>query len=193
MTEETEKTVCYRHPQKETKISCNECGRYICPSCMIPAPVGQKCPECVTSYESHTTRITPTEYTLSILTGGIVSLVTCFFWQYLPSGFLMAISAYLIGFLVAKSITAVIGNKLGFKIQVIAGTLVFIGMLYNPLGMAWDFITSGYDPIVMVSYIQRPFSMMLALISNPFGNLGPLWLFISVMIGIWAAVRHFKF
>jgi membrane associated rhomboid family serine protease len=36
---------CYRHPDRETYVSCSECGRPICAECMTPAPVGQRCPE----------------------------------------------------------------------------------------------------------------------------------------------------
>jgi membrane associated rhomboid family serine protease len=36
---------CYRHPDRETYLSCSECGRPICAECMTPAPVGQRCPE----------------------------------------------------------------------------------------------------------------------------------------------------
>ena len=38
---------CYRHPQRETGVSCSNCGRPICHDCMIEAPVGFRCPECV--------------------------------------------------------------------------------------------------------------------------------------------------
>ena len=38
---------CYRHPGEETRIHCSRCNRLICPACMIPAPVGHHCPECV--------------------------------------------------------------------------------------------------------------------------------------------------
>ena len=36
---------CYRHPDRETRVSCSECGRGICPDCMVFAPVGIRCPE----------------------------------------------------------------------------------------------------------------------------------------------------
>ena len=38
--------VCYRHPSRETGVSCSSCGRPICPDCMAPTPVGMRCPEC---------------------------------------------------------------------------------------------------------------------------------------------------
>lgn len=37
---------CYRHPNRETRVSCSSCGRPICPECMTPTPVGMRCPEC---------------------------------------------------------------------------------------------------------------------------------------------------
>jgi membrane associated rhomboid family serine protease len=37
---------CYRHPSRETGVSCSNCGRPICPECMTPTPVGMRCPEC---------------------------------------------------------------------------------------------------------------------------------------------------
>ena len=36
---------CYRHPDRETGLSCSECGRPICYECMTPAPVGIRCPD----------------------------------------------------------------------------------------------------------------------------------------------------
>ena len=36
---------CYRHPDRETGLSCSECGRPICTECMTAAPVGLRCPD----------------------------------------------------------------------------------------------------------------------------------------------------
>ncbi|CAB4946494.1 unannotated protein [freshwater metagenome] len=37
--------VCYRHPDRETGVSCQRCGRFICPECQISNAVGYLCPE----------------------------------------------------------------------------------------------------------------------------------------------------
>jgi membrane associated rhomboid family serine protease len=44
--EQTQTQVCYRHPTRETGVSCSNCGRPICHDCMNFAAVGIKCPEC---------------------------------------------------------------------------------------------------------------------------------------------------
>jgi membrane associated rhomboid family serine protease len=37
---------CYRHPSRETGVSCSNCGNPICPDCMTATPVGMRCPNC---------------------------------------------------------------------------------------------------------------------------------------------------
>ena len=38
---------CFRHPDRETWVSCVRCGRHACPDCLRDASVGQQCVECV--------------------------------------------------------------------------------------------------------------------------------------------------
>jgi membrane associated rhomboid family serine protease len=38
---------CYRHPDRETWVSCVRCGRHACPDCLRQAAVGQQCVECI--------------------------------------------------------------------------------------------------------------------------------------------------
>ncbi len=40
-----ETTYCYRHPKRETRVSCAACGRPICTECMRQTAVGIKCPD----------------------------------------------------------------------------------------------------------------------------------------------------
>jgi membrane associated rhomboid family serine protease len=40
---------CYRHPSRETGVSCSNCGNPICPDCMTATPVGMRCPDCAGS------------------------------------------------------------------------------------------------------------------------------------------------
>ncbi|MHB1173194.1 MAG: rhomboid family intramembrane serine protease [Lacisediminihabitans sp.] len=37
---------CYRHPDRQSFVLCQRCGRTICPQCQTQAAVGVHCPEC---------------------------------------------------------------------------------------------------------------------------------------------------
>jgi len=45
--EQESSPTCYRHPDRETWVSCVRCGRHACPDCLRQAAVGQQCVECV--------------------------------------------------------------------------------------------------------------------------------------------------
>ncbi len=52
---EQQAPVCYRHPDRATRLACSNCGRYICAECVHDAAVGQRCPQCAAP--EHRTRI----------------------------------------------------------------------------------------------------------------------------------------
>jgi membrane associated rhomboid family serine protease len=50
---------CYRHPDRETGLSCSECGRPICADCATFAPVGIRCPDHAGVRAGPATRVRP--------------------------------------------------------------------------------------------------------------------------------------
>jgi membrane associated rhomboid family serine protease len=66
---------CYRHPDRETWVSCTRCERPICPECLRPAAVGFQCPRCVAEGNA-SVRAPRTPYGGSIATRpGLVSAI----------------------------------------------------------------------------------------------------------------------
>ena len=63
---------CFRHPGKETYVSCVRCGRYACPDCMRSASVGQQCVECVQG-DGRTVRQAKTTFGGRPTTGAVVT------------------------------------------------------------------------------------------------------------------------
>jgi membrane associated rhomboid family serine protease len=50
---------CYRHPDRETGLSCSDCGRPVCADCATFAPVGIRCPDHAGVRRGPTTRLQP--------------------------------------------------------------------------------------------------------------------------------------
>lgn len=50
---------CYRHPDRQSFILCQRCGRTICTQCQTPAAVGVHCPECVREQRGSMPRVKP--------------------------------------------------------------------------------------------------------------------------------------
>jgi membrane associated rhomboid family serine protease len=50
---------CYRHPDRQSYVLCQRCGRTICPSCQTQAAVGVHCPECVREAQQSAPRRKP--------------------------------------------------------------------------------------------------------------------------------------
>jgi membrane associated rhomboid family serine protease len=113
--------VCYRHPNRETGVSCSSCGRPICPDCMTPTPVGMRCPECA----REKTRVTR----------GIRSRPSA------PVATQVLIAINVIVFLIETGAGAPLGGGGG-------GTIWVHGVLYGPSINVnheyWRLLTSGF-------------------------------------------------
>jgi hypothetical protein len=61
-TGQPEALFCYRHPDRETYVSCGRCERPICTSCAMMGPVGMRCRDCGTPPRNPLTVFTPAEF-----------------------------------------------------------------------------------------------------------------------------------
>jgi membrane associated rhomboid family serine protease len=133
---------CYRHPNRETGVSCSSCGRPICPECMTPTPVGMRCPECM----GQRTRVVqnPTGTPSALALGGFpatMALIT------------INVVVYLIE--IAKS-SGGLAHEMGIEV------IYEMGALWGPAvhegGDWWRIFTSGF---VHVSIFHIGFNMLL--------------------------------
>ena len=62
---------CYYHPDRETTLRCNKCGKPICTECAIRTPVGYRCPDCVREQQDKFYTAT----TADIIKGAIVAFI----------------------------------------------------------------------------------------------------------------------
>ena len=68
--DEPETFPCYRHPDRDTALTCKDCERPICVDCAVQGAVGIKCPDC-----ARTSRAARGVVPVASLTRGIVGAV----------------------------------------------------------------------------------------------------------------------
>lgn len=119
---------CYRHPDRETYISCGRCDRPICTRCAMQGPVGFRCKKCGTLANDPLTKMSATQIVLGFAVaagGGAVSGLIA--GQFSIFGIFIAFFA---GGITAEAVTRVTGYKrgplmLGIVLGgIVAGTLV---------------------------------------------------------------------
>jgi membrane associated rhomboid family serine protease len=121
---------CYRHPDRETGVSCSSCGRPICTDCMIPTSVGMRCPECA-------------RQRTKVRTAASLSAAAE------PRATYAIIAANVVVFL-AQVLTG------GGGLQARSGSVYEHGVLWGPLvneGEWWRLLTSGFlhaDPVHLI-------------------------------------------
>ncbi len=147
---------CVNHPDRETLLRCNKCGKPICPECAIRHPVGLRCRECAQLRKTPPYDLSPRHYVLALAAGlpsaivGVIlgGLLSSFISIPLVGGFIPWIIAFAVGLLTAEAISRATGYKRGVGLQVVAATCVVFGyFIGNPLLLLAILATSdGYLP-----------------------------------------------
>ena len=148
---------CYRHPDRETGLSCSECGRPICTDCVTFAPVGLRCPDHAASggrpqgvqhtaqrVVRRTTRVGPTD---AIVTKILVAANVIVYLITVAQPFILwigvAISALVYRSIGAWQIMLINNRRLpeGFKVSRLNTWLLWITVVTGFGGVAYWMVT----------------------------------------------------
>jgi hypothetical protein len=66
---------CANHPDVETTLRCNQCGKPICPRCAVHTPTGYRCRECVRGQQKIFDTSSWVDYVVGFLVGVVVSAI----------------------------------------------------------------------------------------------------------------------
>jgi len=133
---------CANHPDRETLLRCNKCGKPICPECAIRHPVGLRCRECAQLRRIPTYDLSPRHYGLALAAGlpsavvGVTlgGILGRFLLIPFIGGFIPWLIALGVGLLTAEAISWATGYKRGVGLQVVASICVVLGyFIGNPL------------------------------------------------------------
>jgi hypothetical protein len=129
---------CYRHPDRETRVSCATCGRPICTECMVQTEVGIKCPDDARMPRGARAGVMKRgQIARTLLAGAAVALLgipVVFGILQVPAGRLI-ISA-LVGYLAGTFVYRAGGRNGGPVSMAVSGVSVFVAYapwMVNPL------------------------------------------------------------
>ncbi len=136
---------CYRHPDRETGVSCSDCGRGICTECMRFAPVGIRCPDHSGEAQgaakvTRTVRRAGLEGTGAIVTKALIALNVLVFGVNLAQGASVTGnggSLYVDGFLIGRAFTgeSFIGVAEGEWWRLLSSAFLHGGVIHLGLNM----------------------------------------------------------
>ncbi len=133
-----EATFCVNHPQTETYLRCNKCGRPVCLKCVERTPVGYRCRECLGVQRQGYYNATPLDYILAIVVGSILSVIGGVVMSFIGGFWLIAIFAGPIGGgIIAEGIRAAVQRHRGRYIWLIACAVIIVGGFIGVLGLTW--------------------------------------------------------
>ncbi|KAA3642181.1 MAG: hypothetical protein DWQ07_24385 [Chloroflexi bacterium] len=137
-------TYCEKHPDRETGLRCNRCGKLICSSCAIKTPTGYRCEDCVRGQQKKFDTAEWYDYPLGIGTALILSAIGGVFVDLLGFFFLFIfILAPIVGGIIAEVVRRVIGrrrSKLLFRLITLA---VLVGAFIPHTGLILIFFLGG--------------------------------------------------
>ena len=135
---------CTVHPDRETRLRCNRCGRLMCIDCAVRHPVGLRCRECVNETRSPIYKVDSSTTVKTLLATLVVAtpvglLVLIFGNLILAFG----IFGWIIGFMLGGAIGRTIGElvqrivprKRGKRVQRAVGLGIFLGLLIPTAGL----------------------------------------------------------
>ncbi len=148
---ETGLAFCYRHPDVETGLRCNRCGRPICPKCARRTPVGFRCPDCIREQENKYYTGGNLDYVIAAVVAFPLALIAAALFTYIRFGFFTLLIAFFlapaVGGLIAEAVRWGVGRRRSRHLRhIVVGCIILA---------------------------TAPFLLWLLLLGNWYGLIGP--------------------
>ncbi len=138
---------CAIHGNVETNLTCAKCGKPICPRCMVPTPVGARCPDCAQLHKLPTYRVSTPYYLRAIGAGLGVAIICSALWgivaRIIPFLYINLLLVPVVGYAIGEVISLSVNRKRGAGLAIVASLLVIVSYLLSillPWGLNFHFL-----------------------------------------------------
>jgi multisubunit Na+/H+ antiporter MnhG subunit len=129
-----EKTFCYRHPDRETLLTCNRCGNPICTECAVLTPTGYRCKDCVRGQQKIFDTAQTIDYVIAVLVAGGIGALAAVLLRLVPFiGFFLILIGPVVGNLIARAVQWSVKRRRSKLLHQVATGAAVIGSLLPQL------------------------------------------------------------
>ncbi len=138
---------CANHPNTETLLRCNKCGKPICIKCAKQTPVGYRCTECINQQQNVYFNALGSDNLIALAVGFVVSAIAAPVAGLLLGGFgffgliIAFIAGSGAGSLLAQIIRRAVGRRRGRRLPLFALIGIISGVLFGSIAL---FVFTGY-------------------------------------------------
>ena len=135
---------CARHASVETVLRCSRCETPICPRCLVPTPVGARCPDCAQIRKIPTYNMQGSTLVRAVAAAAGAGLAIGFAWAFfniVTYIFWGVLAGLAIGYAIGEIVSLATGRKAGPPLQAIAVGGVVLAYLVRTgvlMAFSWD-------------------------------------------------------
>jgi tetratricopeptide (TPR) repeat protein len=137
---------CANHPNVETMLRCNRCGKPICTRCAVQTPVGYRCKECVGRQQAVFYTGGAVDYLIGAVIAFVLGGIASYLMTLLGAWFIALILGPAIGIGIAEVVRlAVRRRRSRYLWLIVAGAILVsaLPVLLIAFGSLWSLVSLG--------------------------------------------------
>ncbi len=160
------KTFCVNHPQTETYLKCNKCGKPVCMKCVQRTPVGYRCNECLGLQRAGYYNATTFDYILASIIAVVLGAIGGFFISLIGFWLVAIFVGPIAGGIISEAIRRVISKRRGRYLALVATTALVVGAIIVLLAPAIPLVLAGRPQLLARVFLNIGFWIFLALAAS---------------------------
>lgn len=160
------KTFCVNHPETETYLKCNRCGRPVCIKCVQRTPVGYRCKECLGEQRQGYYTATSLDYGVAAVIAFILGGVGGFIISLIGFWLVAIFAGPFAGAVISEVIRRLISKRRGRYLALVAAGAVVLGALAALLVPVLPLLLAGRFDILARVFINIGFWIYAALAAS---------------------------
>ncbi len=160
MTEVAPKLYCANHPNVETTLRCNNCGKPICAKCAVHTPTGYRCRECIKTQQKIFNTSVWYDYPVTFVIVAVLAFLGSLIGGLIAARFgfyIIILTLFLapaLGGVIAQIVRLAIQKRRSKNLFILATIAAVVGCIPVALGLVANFNLLEFIYLVMYIFLM---------------------------------------